>query len=454
MKSVRFVPVDRATAYLLPPWLDEWLPEDHLARFVVDVVDQLDLHELASQYSGRGSAAYHPGMLIALLFYGYATGVFSSRRLEQATYDSLAMRYIAANTHPDHDTIATFRRRFLPKLQGLFLQILVLASEMDLVKLGTVSLDGTKVKANASKHSALSWDHACKLEQQLQQEVEALLVQAEKCDQAEEHVDIPEELTRRETRLATIAKAKARIEARANERYAREQAEYDRKMQSRETKQRVTGKKPGGRSPKPPEAGPQPQDQVNLTDSESRIMPTSGGGFEQCYNAQASVDMDSLLIVGQHVTQAPNDKRELEPALAELDKIPEELGRIETMAADNGYYSETNLKAAEDRDIVPLIAMGRERHNVPLDQRQRPADLPAEPESIVERLAHRLQSEKGKALYARRKCTVEPVFGVIKAVMGFRQFLLRGKDKVSGEWTLVSIAWNLKRMAKLQAMRA
>lgn len=454
-----FVPVDRATPYLLPPSLDEWLPEDHLARFVVEITEQLDLSRLEAAYAGRGSKAYHPAMLLGLLFYGYATGVFSSRRLEAATYDSIAFRYVAANQHPDHDTIATFRRRFLSELGALFVQILVLAAEMGLLKMGTVSLDGTKVKANASKHTALSWEHACKLETQLKAEVEALLHRAERADQGEasQGVDIPEELARREARLAAIAQAKAKIEARAAERYAREKAEYEEKMQRRKAKEAATGKKPPGRKPKAPEPGPKAKDQVNLTDDESRIMPVSGGGFEQAYNAQAAVEMESLLIVGQHVSQAPNDKQELEPALAELDKVPDEAGQVETVVADNGFFSEDNVKAVEDRDMVPLVAMGRVRHNVPLFERLAAApEGPPLPETApaVERMAQRLQSEQGKLVYARRKCTVEPVFGIIKSVLGFRQFLLRGLEKVEGEWTLVSIAWNLKRMARLQLMSA
>ena len=454
-----FVPVDRATPYLLPPSLDEWLPEDHLARFVVEIVEQLDLSRLEAAYAGRGSKAYHPAMLLALLFYGYATGVFSSRRLEAATYDSIAFRYVAANQHPDHDTIATFRRRFLSELEALFVQILVLAAEMGLLKVGTVSLDGTKVKANASKHTALSWAHACKLETQLKAEVKALLHLADQADEDEvsQGLDIPEELARREARLAAIAQAKAKIEARAAERYAREKAAYEEKVQQRQAKEAVTGKKPPGRKPKAPEPGPKAKDQVNLTDSESRIMPVSGGGFEQAYNAQAAVDQESLLIVGQHVSPAPNDKQELEPALAELDKVPEEAGQVETVVADNGFFSESNVKAVEGRGMAPLVALGRARHNVPLFERLAAApDGPplAEAATAVERMAQRLQSQEGQAVYARRKCTVEPVFGIIKSVLGFRQFLLRGLEQVQGEWTLGSIAWNLKRMARLHLMSA
>ena len=269
-----FIPVDRATPFLLPPSVNDWLPQDHLARFVVEITDQLDLSQLEASYQGRGSRAYHPRMLLGLLFYGYATGVFSSRRLEEATYDSIAFRYIATNLHPDHDTIATFRRRFLPSLTSLFVQILTFAHEMGMVKLGKVSLDGTKVKANASKHTALSWEYANKLEAQFKEEVGALLRLAEETDNtANEHgLDIPKELVIRENRLAAITKAKATIEARAKERFDAENAEYESRQTARKEKSKRTGKKPGGNPPKPPVPGPRGKDQVNLTDADSRII--------------------------------------------------------------------------------------------------------------------------------------------------------------------------------------
>jgi transposase len=224
----RFVPIDRDTAYLLPPSVDEWLPQDHLARFVVEVIDKLDLGELVRQYAGRGSDAHHPAVLLGLLIYGYSSGVFSSRKIERATYDSVAFRYVAANTHPDHDTIATFRRRFLPQVKALFVQVLVLAREMKCLKLGTIALDGTKVHANASKHKALSWGHANKIEAQLREEVRTLLTLGEKADRAgvPDGMDVPAEIARREQRLKAIDAAKAQIEQRARERLEAEQQEH------------------------------------------------------------------------------------------------------------------------------------------------------------------------------------------------------------------------------------
>src|ERR1700730_10774049 len=311
---------DRATGFLLPPSLDEWLPERHLARFVVEVIDGLDLSAMVKSYRGSGSAGYHPALLLGLLVYGYTTGVFSSRKLERATYDSVAFRFIAANDHPDHDTIATFRRRFLKDIEALFVKVLLLAREMGVLKLGTVALDGTKIHANASRHSALSYEHAGTVEAQLKAEVAELLAKAEAADQADipDGMSIPDELARREDRLRKLADARAKIEARAKERFVREQAEYEAKLAARAAKAAATGKKPGGRVPAPPVDAPLPSDQINLTDEESRIMPVAGGGFEQCYNAQAAVTAGSLLVVAADVVQAPNNKRQVEPT---LDKI-------------------------------------------------------------------------------------------------------------------------------------
>lgn len=444
--------VDRQTAYLLPPSLDEWLPQGHLARFIVEVVDSLDLRAMESAYGGRGSAAYHPSLLLSLLIYGYATGVFSSRRIERATYDSVAFRFIAAGSHPDHDTLAAFRRRFLDELADLFVQVLELAQEMTLLKLGTISLDGTKVKANASRHSALSHGHIEKLETQLKTDVEELLVLAEQADQSRlpDGVDLPAEIQRREDRLTAMAEAKAKIEARAKARFEREQAEYQGNLAARDAKQKKTGKKPGGRPPKPPAAGPKAKDQINLTDEASRIMPVSGGGFEQSYNAQAAVDTDSMLVVVPAVTQDCNDKQQVEPILKQLDRLPESLGSADTLLADTGYYSARNVEACEQAGIDPHIAVKREHHHTPpLERFTEPATLD-EDATPVERMAHKLRTQAGRTAYALRKQTVEPVFGIIKSVLGFRQFSLRGLKGVTGEWALVCLAWNLKRMAVLR----
>jgi transposase len=440
-----FRSTDRLTGFLMPPSVDEWLPEKHLARFVVEVVDGLDLSAMSKSYRGTGSASYHPSVLLSLLVYGYATGVFSSRKLERATYDSVAFRFIAANDHPDHDTIATFRRRFLKEIEALFVQVLVLAREIGVLKMGTVALDGTKIHANASRHSALSYEHAGKIEAQLKAEVVELLAKAEAADQADipDGMSLPEELARREKRLETLAAARRTIEARAKERFEREQTEY-------ETKAAATGKNPRGRPFQPPVEGPLPTDQVNLTDEESRIMPIAGGGFEQCYNAQAVVAADSLLVVATDVVQAANDKQQLEPMLNKVTALPAALGQVETLLADNGYFSAANVTACTKTAIAPLIAMGREAHHPSLGERFAKAPPAPENPTPLEAMAHRLQTPDGKKLYALRKQVPEPVFGIIKSVLGFRQFLLRGLERVRGEWSLVTMAWNMKRMFVLR----
>ncbi len=450
----KFKFIDRETPYFLPPSINDWLPEGHLARFVVEIVGSLDLRAIENVYAGRGEKAHSPEVLLGLLIYGYATGVFSSRKLEQATYDSVAFRYIAGDTHPDHDTIATFRKRFINELQSVFVQVLQIAQEMGCLKLGKVSLDGTKIKANASKHRALSYKYASELERQLQAEVEALMRMAEEAEGREmpDGIDIPAELERREARMTAIAVAKAEIERRAEERYKQEVAEYENKLAKRKSKEEASGKKPGGKGPKPPTPGPRDQDQVNLTDAESRIMPCSSGGFEQGYNGQASVDVETMLIVGEHVSQNTNDKQEVAPAVEELKKLPEDMGAVEGLLADTGYFSTTNVELCEQEAIVPYISTHREKHNQWLKKRLsgEPLEKPPEDADAVEQMKYRLQTDAGRAVYAKRKSTVETVFGIIKAVMGYRQFLLRGFESVQGEWDLVCIAYNLKRLHALR----
>ena len=445
----RFVTINRDTAYLLPPSVEDWLPKDHLARFVVDIVDQLDLSGLTRQYRGAGSAAYHPTVMLGLLIYGYATGVYSSRRIEAATHDSIAFRYIAGNEQPDHDSLCTFRKRFLKEIEALFVQVLVIAQQMKLLKLGTIALDGTKVHANASRHSALSYGHAQKIEAQLEAEVKELLARAEAADQQPlpEGLSLPEELSRREERLAAIRQAKAQIEAHAAERDAREKADFDAKMKAREEKTTRTGRKPGGKPPAPPSPGVRPTDQINLTDADSRIMPATGKGFEQSYNAQAAVDTESMLVVAIDVAQVATDKQQVEPMLEVLGGLPEELGSVEHVLADNGYFSAANVERCVEAKIEPLLAAGREGHHPHWEDRFTEPPPLAEPAGAVERMKHRLKTRKGRQLYGLRKQTVEPVFGIIKSVMRFRQFLLRGLAAVRGEWSLVTMAWNIKRMA-------
>jgi transposase/IS5 family transposase len=438
---------DRNQPFLLPPSIQDWLPKEHLARFIVEIVEQLDLSRIYGQYNKSGKEAYDPKVMLSLLFYGYATGIFSSRKIERATYDSVAFRYISANTHPDHDTIANFRKRFLAELTDLFVQILSVAQEMGVLKVGKVSLDGTKIKANASKHKALSYAHATKLQKQLEDEVQILLQKAKDADNQEDNdgMNIPDELARRKDRLEVIKAAKEKIEQRANERYKQELQEYEAKIKKREDKEQLTGKKPRGKKPQPPKSKePNPKEQINLTDEESRIMPISGGGYMQAYNAQASVEHESRLIVHQHVTQNVNDKREVLPTLQWFKENPTLCPTA--MLADAGYFSDENVKQCTDEKITPCISFGKEQHNQPLEDRFQEVQVLSEDATDVEKMKYYLQTKEGKELYALRKSMIEPIFGVIKHVMGFRQFMLRGFEKAKGEWNLMCIAYNLKRL--------
>jgi transposase len=448
--SRTFKTVDYEQALDLTVRLGDCLPPDHLARFVVDSVAQFDLSALYAHYGTRGGEPYAPEVLLGLLLYGYATGVVSSRKIERATYEAVPFRFIAGNLHPDHDTLATFRRTFLPELKELFVQVLLLAQEAGVLKLGTISLDGTKVHADASKRKAVSYHRLREMETQLQAEVEELFALSEQLDQREvpDGLVVREEIARREDRLARLAEAKAVIEARAQERAEAEQAEYEDKMAQRAERERTTGRRPGGRPPTPPVPGARSGDQYNFTDPESRIMknPTNAG-FEQDYNAQVAVDQGSLLIVGWGLSNHPNDSQEAEPTLA---AIPSEIGMPAAAALDAGYFGPATLAACAKRGIEPYIATGRDPHHPSWHQRFAPLpDPPSEDASSQVKMAYKLRTALGKAIYGARKCTVEPVIGIIKEVLGFRQFSLRGIQAAAGEWCLVCLAFNLKRFHTL-----
>ena len=444
----RFQPIKRDMNYLFPPSMNDWLPAHHLARFVVEIVEQLDLKPMERAYGSSGSDPYHPALLLSVLVYGYATGVFSSRKLENATYDSVAFRFCAADQHPDHNTLNTFRKRFLNEIEGLMVQVLLIARTLGVLHLGNIALDGSKIKACASKHSALSYGYIKKLEEQLKGEVKKLMELAEAADNEKipDGMNLPDEIARREDRIKAIAVAKTKIEGRAKERFEQEQAEYKTRLAQREAKSKESGKAPRGKSPVPPVEGAQDKDQINLTDEESRIMKVSDGGFDQCYNSQIAVDMNSLLIVTANTVQACNDKQQVEPILEQLDALPVELGKPEHLVADTGYFSEANVKACVEQNITPLIAVQREKHHPdPMARFTEPPPL-KEDATEGEQMRHMLLTMAGRALYAKRKCTVEPVLGIIKAILGFRQFSLRGLENVKGEFNLVAMAWNLKRM--------
>jgi transposase len=430
--------------------IDDCLPADHLARFIVAIVGMLDLDVFYAYYAAMGGEPIDPQVLLALLLYAYATGLFSSRKIEISTYEVIPFRFIAGGLHPDHSTIAWFRKQFLSEIKVVFAQVLLIGHEMGYLKLGNISLDGSKVHADASKSHAVSYGRLLKLEEQLQQEVEELLALGERADQAElpQGLDIATEVAFRQERLLNLAEAKRVLEARAEERYQAELAEYQAKLRAREEKARETGRKPRGRAPKPPAPGACNKDQYNFTDPESRIMKNStDDGFNQHYNVQVAVDQDSLFVVGNTLSNHPVDTYEAVPT---VDAIPAEIGKPKAAALDKIYFAPKNIQELEARDIDPFIATGREPHHKSWQERfaQTPEPPPPDASPIV-KMAYKLQTEIGKAIYGLRKSTAEPVIGIIKEVLGFRQFSLRGLIAAAGEWCLLCLAWNLKRLHKL-----
>ena len=432
--------------------IEECLPPGHLARFIVAIIAMLDLSAIYAQYAPRGGEAYAPEILLGLLFYGYATGVFSSRKIEKASYETIPFRFMAGGLHPDHDTIAHFRKTFLAEIVDLFVQVLLVAKEAGVLKLGNISLDGSKLHADASKSKAVSYRRLLQLEKQLRAEVEELLALGERADQGRlpEGLDVGEEIVFRQERLASLAQAKAVLELRAEDRYQAEKAEYEAKLREQAEKARRKGRKPRGRKPKPPQAGPRDKDQYNFTDPESRIMKNStNAGFDQHYNVQVAVDQESYLIVANTLSNHVTDQAE---AIPTLDAIPAQVGQPQAGALDAGYFSQHNITEMERRGIEPYIATGREPHH--RSWKARLAELlapPAQDATLRVKMAYKLKTDIGQAIYGLRKSTVEPIIGIIKEVLGFRQFSLRGLTAVAGEWCLVCLAFNLKRLHVLLA---
>ena len=443
-----FVDCDRDQAFLLPPDLRDWIPSDDLAHFVIEAVERVALGAFKVNHRGTGSAQYHPRMMLALLIYCYANGIFSSRRIERATHRDIGVRFIAANLHPDHDTIARFRRENFDAVSESFLQVLLLARELKLLRVGLVSVDGSKFKANASKHRSVTYERATALIGQLEGEIAALLRRAEAADVAgeEDPQALPREIARREALRDKLDAARRHLEAQAEARAAAEREAFEAKVAARE-KRRGRAK---GKHPKPPDETPAANAQSNLSDPDSRLMRKSKQHeYRQAYNAQAAVDAGgSQLIVGARIGQCASDRNDL---VADIAAIPAVLGRPETVLADNGYANGAEVAALEARGIEVLVSTAAEGRRRTHDFR--PAKAPPavrEPKADwLKAMAGKLASEQGRALYKLRRQTVEPVFGVIKAVLGFAGFSLRGLDKVEGEWTLVALAYNCKRLHKL-----
>lgn len=448
----KFKTVDYEAALELTITIGTCLPPHHLARFVVEIVEQLDLSCIYNQYGERGGEPYDPRVLLGLLFYGYATGVFSSRQIEEKTYRSIPFYFIAGGLHPDHDTINTFRQDFLVELKEMFVQILLIAQTAGVLELGNISLDGSKIHADASKSKAVSYKRLLELDRQLQAEVEELFALSQQPAPAQwpDGFDIAAEIAFRQNRRANLSQAKAVLEARAEARYQAELADYEAKLQERAAKAERTGRKSGGRPPQPPTPGVRDKDQYNFTDPDSPITKNSNNtGFDQNYNTQVAVAQQSLLIVANTLSAHANDKQEAVPT---LDAIPAVLGKPEAGALDNGYFSAHNITEFQAREVEPYIATGREpHHRCWQDYFKEQATPPSDEATPKEKMAYKLQTDLGKVIYGLRKCTVEPVIGIIKEILGFRQFSLRGLLKAAGEWNLVCIGYNLKRLHTLLA---
>ena len=442
---------------MMPPSLHEWLPEDHLARFVADLVPSLELSEFYASYEekdGRGQAAYHPVMMVRLLIYGYCIGVVSSRQIEKRTYEDVAFRYLSADEHPDHTTINEFRKRHLKALSGLFLQALQLCQAAGLVKMGHVALDGTKKQANASKHKAMSYGRMGEAEAKLKAEIEDLLQGAEAADVAEDEKErqgfsdkLPKELARRESRLKKIQEAKAALEAEAREKAEQEKASVEARIAARQKQEEETGKKMGGHPPQvpdPEQAKPEDKAQRNFTDPDSRIMPDGAhkGSFVQAYNAQIAVDAEAQIIVAAEVRQEANDKQQLAPM---LEQVQQNTG-VKPVASseDAGYWSPEQVADKRVAGIDLHVATGRDKHGIA--EETAPSTDATTEATALNQMKQKLQTEAGRAIYKMRKAIVEPVFGQIKECRNFRRFSLRGLENVRAEWKLVCLTHNILKL--------
>lgn len=451
-----FLGDDIDQSLMMPPSLHDWLPEDHLARFVADLVPSLELSAFYASYEqkdGRGQAAYHPVMMVRLLIYGYCIGVVSSRQIEKRTYEEVAFRYLSADEHPDHTTINEFRKRHLKALAGLFLQALELCRAAGLVKMGHVALDGTKKQANASKHKAMSYGRMGEAEEKLKAQIQDLLERAEAVDAAEDKKEkegqtdkLPKELARRESRLKKIQEAKAALEAEARQKAEQKKAQAESRIAERERQEQETGKKIGGRPPQipdPEQAQPEDSAQRNFTDPDSRIMADGAhkGSFVQAFNAQIAVDAKGQIIVAADVTQEVNDKHQLAPMFEQVEK---NMGAKPVAgSADNGYWAPEQVADKRVEGIDLHVATGRDKHGTP-EQIEPSVDKAAA--TTLEQMKQKLQTDAGRAIYKMRKAIVEPVFGQIKECRHFRRFSFRGLEKVTAEWKLVCLTHNILKL--------
>ena len=484
--SRKYKPYDPNTSYLLPPNLRDWLPENHLAQFIIDTVNEFDLSEFYHPVkTSRGQYPYDPKMLVSLLLYSYAIGLPSSRKIEQKTYEDIAFRMISGNQHPDHDTISDFRRDNLKAFSNLFLKVLELAKKLKLISLGHVALDGTKIKANASKHKAMSYDRMVKKEIELKEKITSLLKEAESTDSKEDKLygkgknllTLPEELKYHKERLEKIREAKAALEKEAliknekNENDKRnkrngtngtngvnERCENDKNIKrsrnNNNSSSSSNNNNNNGNINRISESKndinkesilPEPTDQINFTDPESKIMLDSGNKmFIQGYNAQAAVDSDNQIILAAEVTRETNDKLQIKPMISRVKKNIKKYPKVVT--ADTGYYSETNVSWLEKKHIDPYIATGRLKHDDPFSLKCKDNDR-------KDLMTLKLRTEKGKEIYSRRKTIVEPVFGQIKGSRNYRQFLLRGINNVSSEWKLICLTHNLTKIFRSLSLR-
>ena len=452
-----FLADDIDQVLLMPPSLHDWLPESHLARFVADLMESLDLSAFYRSYDekdGRGQAAYHPLMMVRLLLYGYCIGVVSSRQIEKRTYEDVAFRYLSAGEHPDHSTINEFRKRHLGALAGLFVQALQLCEKAGLIKLGHVALDGTKLQANASKHKAMSYGRMSEAEEKLKAEVEELLKRAEAADAAEDEKEkqggseeLPQELARRESRLKKIRQAKAELEAEAKQKAEQEKAAAEARIAARREQEEQTGKKMSGRPPQVPDPGqavPDAKAQRNFTDPDSRIMPDGAhkGSFVQAYNAQIAVDAEAQIIVAADITQETNDKQQLAPM---LEQVEQNTGaKPVASSADTGYWSPEQVADKRIEGIDLHVATNRDKHGTSTEDVT--SAEPVKTSSALEQMKQKLQSDAGRAIYKMRKAIVEPVFGQIKECRRFRRFSFRGLEKVRAEWKLVCLTHNILKL--------